>query len=86
MQREKKYQCSNKSCWIVVKYERYKIVSMVEQLKGWVSAKKKEEKIVMQKELEISKSKSIEVSVNGNDCGACVVFLTFFVGLWTFEN
>lgn len=52
-----------------------------------MNVKKKEEKIVIQKELEISKSKSIEVSVSGNDvCGACVVFLTFFVGLWTFEN
>lgn len=48
-----------------------------EQLKGWVSAKRKEEKIAMKKGLEISKS--IEVSASDNDCGAYVVFL-FFVG------
>lgn len=46
-----------------------------EHLKGWVIAKRKEEKIAMKKGLEISKSRSIEVS--GNDCGAYVAFLFF---------
>lgn len=53
-----------KSRWIVVKYDIELFLWLNEQLKGWVSAKRKEEKITMKKGLEISKSKSIEVSVS----------------------
>lgn len=53
-----------KSRWIVVKYDIELFLWLNEQLKGWVSAKRKEEKITMKKELEISKSRSIEVSIS----------------------